>query len=808
MKSYLAAFLFLTTLTLSAQKPSKQADFQASSAVQALSTNDVLRYVNPLIGTAAHGHTFPGATYPFGMVQLSPDNGMEGWDWCGGYNYADSSIAGFSHTHFSGTGIGDLCDISVMPVAGTVDLMSVRWVGGNDSTKRNTRTEGARRLADWSLRFSHKDETATAGYYRVQFPERGITAELTASELVGVHRYTFAKSVNAKSANAGLVVDLSFAINWDRTTDAALRLRSSTLATGYRFSAGWARGQKVFFAMEFSRPVLKWHGMQDIGGLERALSVTDSLRGTETRACFEFGSELGNQEPTPLTVKVALSSASEAGAIAGLRSVAGKSFDRVRSETEVAWRRELSKIQVETLNDDDRTIFTTALYHSFVQPNRFSDACGEYTLHKFNFNFDKPETQSFSVTARTPDGKPHGNSHGKPFIRYDLFSLWDTFRATHPLYTLLQPTRMLDIVRSLVAHWREFGLPPIWSFWGSETRTMTGYHSVPVLADAALKGFLKGRDLADAYAACKAATMEVNAGLDAYRSKGYVPHDVEGFSVTRTIEYAFDDWAMAQFAQKQGLKQDAEEYTKRAGYWKNLFDTATGFVRGRMSDGRWKIPFDALYAQHGFTAEYIEGNAWQYSWFAPHDPQGLIAAFGGKARFVQKLDSLFFITDAQSKDAPPDISGLIGQYAHGNEPSHHIPYLYNEAGAPHKTQERVRNIIRTFYNPRPDGLCGNDDCGQMSSWLVFSMMGLYPVNPAGGVYAIGSPLVKRAVMQLGSKTFTISAENVSDKNLYIQSATLNGKPLLKPLVRHEDILRGGELRLRMGEQPSTLWVEK
>jgi predicted alpha-1,2-mannosidase len=768
---------------------------QKSQKASTEKNDDILRFVNPLIGTAGHGHTFPGATYPFGMVQLSPDNGVQDWDWCSGYNHADSIIAGFSHTHFSGTGIGDLCDISLMPVRGAVDLANVRWVGGRDSTTIGTRQEGARRLADWSLGFSHANETAQAGYYRVRFPERGITAELTAAELVGVHRYTFERSANtgsnatSSSAQVGVVLDLGFAINWDKTTDTRLQERSRTLYTGYRFSAGWARGQKVFFAIEFSKPL-------STGVARHSQKLDNGENGEEVRALFQF--DLADGEP--LTVKVALSSASEEGAMAGLKSVAGKSFDRVRVETEAAWRRELSKIVVETLSDDDQTMFATALYHSFLQPNRLSDARGDYALHKFNFNFDKPNTQSFSAKAQTPDGKP--------FVRYDLFSLWDTFRATHPLYTLVQQERMTDMARSLTAHWREFGIPPIWTFWGSETRTMTGYHSVPVLADAALKGFLKGRDLADAYEACKAATMEVNAGLEAYRRLGYVPHDVEGFSVTRTIEYAFDDWAMAQFAQKQGNKRDAEEYAKRAGYWKNLFDTATGFVRGKMSDGRWKTPFDALYAQHGFTAEYIEGNAWQYSWFVPHDARGLIAGFGGKAKFVQKLDSLFIIADPQNKDAPPDISGLIGQYAHGNEPSHHIPYLYNEAGVPHKTQERVRQIIRTFYNPRPDGLCGNDDCGQLSSWLVFSMMGFYPVNPAGGDYAIGSPLVKQATMRFGGKTFVVKAENVSEKNCYVQSAILNGKPVLKPVLRHADIVRGGELRLLMGEKPSGLWGEK
>jgi predicted alpha-1,2-mannosidase len=752
-------------------------------------TNDILRYVNPFIGTAGHGHTYPGATAPFGMIQLSPDNGVEAWDWCGGYNYGDSIIAGFSHTHFSGTGIGDLLDISIMPVNVNdvntrPNLASVRWVGGKDVAKAGTRQEGARRMTDWSAQFSHTDETATAGYYRVKFadstfgkpfgkpsPASGIIAELTASELVGVHRYTFPNSVNA-----GLVIDLGFAVNWDNTTKAALRLRSKTIATGYRFSAGWARAQRVFFAIEFSRPIAF------------SQQTPDSVS-----TFFEFT----NQSLAPITVKVALSSVSEEGALAALDAVRSKSFDQIRTETQNAWRKELGKIQISGASEDDKTMFATALYHSFLAPVRFSDAKGEYEESRFNFVFTAPETKRFPAKRTNT-------------IRYDLFSLWDTFRAVHPLFTLVQQERIPAMFRSMLDHYDSFGVLPVWSFWGTETKTMTGYNGVPVLADAIRKGLLRGGEAERAFAAMKASANEDTLCVNLYRNYGFVPHDKDGFSVTKTLEYAFADWCIAETAQILGKKDDERVFRERSQYWKNIVDKDTRLMRGKLSNGVWKLPFDPLFSEHGFDAEYTEGNAWHYAWFVPHDVSGLIEQYGGKQAFVRKLDTLFTLQQSVSgTNASADISGLIGQYAHGNEPSHHIAHLYTLAGAPNRTQERTRQIIRTLYNPRPDGLCGNDDCGQMSAWLVWNMVGLYPMNPASGEYMITAPLVESAQIHVGKgKVFTITAKGISEKNSYIVAARLNGKPLQKPLIAHEVMMRGGKLELEMGEKWSGLWGNK
>ncbi len=773
MKSGFTILLFFCSTFLFAQKP------------QSRDKTDILRFVNPFIGTSGHGHTYPGATAPFGMIQLSPDNGVEAWDWCGGYNYNDSIIAGFSHTHFSGTGIGDLLDISIMPVnvdalESRPNLASVRWVGGKDVAKEGTRQEGARRLTDWSAQFSHADETATAGYYRVKFAEKtfsklspasGIIAELTASELVGVHRYTFPNSMNA-----GIVMDLGFAVNWDNTTKAALHLRSKTIVSGHRFSAGWARAQRVFFAMEFSRVFAK------------TTQTPDST-------CILFA--FTNQSLAPITVKVALSSVSEEGALAALDEVRGKSFDHIREETQNAWRKELSKIQISSASEDDKTMFTTALYHSFLAPVRFSDAKGEYQESRFNFIFTAPETKHF------PQKRVNA-------IRYDLFSLWDTFRAVHPLFTLVQQERVPAMMRSMLDHYTSFGVLPVWSFWGTETKTMTGYNAVPVLADAIRKGFLPKSETAQAFRAMKASANEDTLCVNVYRKYGFVPHDNDGFSVTKTLEYAFADWCIAETAQMLGKKDDEQEFRKRSQHWQNIADKDARFMRGKLSNGAWKLPFDPLHSEHGFDAEYTEGNAWHYAWFVPHDVGGLVEAYGGKQAFVRKLDTLFTLQQAVSgTNASADISGLIGQYAHGNEPSHHIAHLYTLAGNPSRTQERTRQIIRTLYKPHPDGLCGNDDCGQMSAWLVWNMMGLYPVNPASGQYTITSPIVESAQIQVGKgKIFAISAKGVSEKKKYIAAARLNGKPLLKPFVSHSEMMRGGKLELTMSEERGGLWGER
>jgi len=754
---------------------------------------DVLRFVNPLIGTGGHGHTYPGASAPFGMIQLSPDNGTDGWDWCGGYNYADSVITGFSHTHFSGTGIGDLLDISLMPVL--VGANGFQPSPPNDLATPRTNT--TRKESSWATRFAHADETAQAAYYRVRLAN-GITVELTASELVGVHRYTF------PSEYAGLVIDLGFAVNWDKTTDAAVRLRSNTVLTGYRFSTGWARAQRVFFAVEFSRPILVWCGVRagtrDSGSMCRLATpvVNDSVQGAGDAGVRAFVA-CTNQALAPLTVKVALSSASEEGALANLRTAGQQSFDDVRRTSEQQWRKELGAITVESSSDDDKTLFYTALYHAFLAPNRLSDMRGEYTTSRFNFQFDAPRT---THQRRTAQG----------FVRYDTFSLWDTFRAVYPLLTLVQPERSAAMMRSLLAHRDEFGVLPVWSFWGTETKTMTGYHAVPVLVDACLKGIVPRSQWHRVFEAVRASALEDTLPSQLFATYRYVPHDKNGFSVTKTLEFSFDDWCIAEFAKRldatgQGtFAADERLFRERSTYWQNVFDPATRFMRAKLSDGSWKVPFDPTHSEHGFDAEYIEANAWQYHWFVPHDVAGLSALHGGEAAFVAKLDSLFTLPSAISgTNASVDISGLIGQYAHGNEPSHHIPYMYASVGAASKTQERVRQIVRTLYNTSPDGLCGNDDCGQLSAWLVWSMMGLYPMNPVSGLYVLGTPFFKRVTLRLGKTSFVIRADNVSEQHIYIARATLNGKPLLKPFVRHEDLVRGGELRLEMSATPTPLW---
>ncbi|MCS6807499.1 MAG: GH92 family glycosyl hydrolase [Bacteroidota bacterium] len=757
---------------------------------------DILRYVQPLIGTAGHGHTYPGATAPFGMIQLSPDNGIEGWDWCSGYHYSDSIIAGFSHTHISGTGIGDFLDISIMPInINTPDdrpnLASVRWVGGKDTARYGTRQDGARRLTDWCAQFSHTNETATAGYYRVQFadssfgkpsPARGITAELTASELVGVHRYTFPNSIRA-----GIVLDLSFAVNWDNTTDAFLRVRSNTLVSGYRFSTGWARAQRVFFAIEFSRPCVVWQGLRDSATIQ---DMPRELQGKNTRAFFEFT----NQSLAPLTIKVGLSSVSEEAALAALQDVQGKSFDTIRDATQAAWRKELQKIRLFDVADSIQTMFVTALYHTFLAPMRFSDAHGTYQESRFNFVFTNPKTTFFPVKrTRT--------------IRYDVFSLWDTFRAVHPLFTLVQQERVRDMLLSLLDHYYSFGVLPVWSLWGTETKTMTGYNAVPVLADAIRKGFLSKREAEQAYRAMKASANEDTLCVNLYRQYGFVPHDKDGFSVTKTLEFAFADWCIAETARLLGKSNDEREFRKRSQYWRNVLDTATRFMRARLSDSSWKLPFDPLYSDHSFDAEYTEGNAWHYAWFVPHDIEGLIQAYGGTQSFIRKLDTLFTLDEpVRGTNSSVDISGLLGQYAHGNEPSHHIAHLYTYAGKPSRTHERTRHIIQKLYSAHPDGLCGNDDCGQMSAWLVWNMVGLYPVNPASAEYALTSPYAPKAEIQVGrGRTFTILAHRTSETHRYIASARLNGKPLTRPFLKHSDIVRGGILELQMSNQPHTPW---
>ena len=715
-------------------------------------TDNLLQYVDPFIGTAEHGHVYPGATVPFGAVQLSPDNGTQGWDWCAGYNYADNVIVGFSHTHLSGTGIGDLCDLSMMPAVSAVDF--------------NTQPEDPK-TASYAARFQHEKEEAEPGYYSVQL-ENGIRVELTAARHAGVQRYTF-----PEGAQKYVLLDLGFAINWDAPVETSIHLQEKGKgATGYRYSTGWAKDQRVHFALDFSAPASSIT-LAD----STALLTETAVKGKKLRALFLFP-----PETTELTIKTGISSAGEQGARASLATIADKNFDQVKAEAQESWQQELGKVQAQTEDETLKKIFYTALYHTCLAPVVFSDPNGGY---------------------KACDGNIH---QANGYTRYDIFSLWDTFRAANPLYTITQPDKINDFIRSMLAHYEEYGLLPVWSLLGNETNTMTGYHAVPVIADAYLKGY-RDYDAELAFEAMKASAMQDIRGTNFYREYGYIPYDKDGQSVTKTLEYAFDDWCIAQMAQALGKTEDYETFMQRAQSYRPLFDPSTGFMRAKLSNGEWKTPFDPQYSDHNFdVAEYTEGNAWQHSWFVPQDVKGLIELHGGNAPFIAKLDSLFTVSsEITGENASNDISGLIGQYAHGNEPSHHIAYLYAYAGAHWKAEERVRNIMETQYNTQANGLCGNEDCGQMSAWYVFSAMGFYPVNPSSGIYVLGSPLFEKVSIPLGDgKTFELTTKNHGQP--YIQSATLNGQPLERPYFTHAELMDGAKLELVMGAEPNKkLW---
>jgi predicted alpha-1,2-mannosidase len=708
------------------------------------------KYVDPLIGTADHGHVYPGATVPFGAVQLSPDNGTQGWDWCSGYNYADSTIVGFSHTHLSGTGIGDLCDILLMPATGNIDL---------------TKEVADVREEDFATTFNHENEVAKAGFYQVLM-ENGIEAQLTVTEHAGLHKYIFPEKVDQE-----VILDLGYHINWDSPTQTDLSQAAENIFVGKRFSTGWAKNQHLYFALVFSRPP-QLYQVYDSTTLKANLPA----EGRKIRAKFRF------QPDGPLMVKVGVSSASTDGAIDALKEIPDWDFEAVKDRAARTWIQELSKIQVTTDDEALLRTFYTALCHTYLAPVIYADVLGQYKA-----------ADSTVVTAQG-------------YTRYDIFSLWDTFRAAHPLLTITQSDRVNDFVRSLLAHYDEYGLLPVWSLLGNETNTMTGYHAIPVITDAILKGH-HDFDIDKAFLAMKASAMQNVRGTDLYRKYDYIPYELMGQSVTRTIEYAYDDWCIAQIALTLGKKDDYEYFTKRAGNYKNLFDPSTGFMRAKLTNGNWKTPFDPLVSDHNFeVAEYTEGNAWQHAWFVPHDIKGLIDLHGGNEAFVHKLDTLFSMSsEVKGENVSADISGLIGQYAHGNEPSHHIPYLYNYAGASWKSQEIVRQIMETQYNDTPAGLCGNEDCGQMSAWFVFSAMGFYPVNPAEGVYVIGTPLFTKVVIDIGEgRSFTIRTRHLTKENKYIQAATLHDEPLTRSYIRHYEIMDGGELILEMGPQPNYL----
>ncbi len=720
----------------------------ATTITQIPQKESLTKYVNPFMGTANHGHVYPGATVPFGMVQLSPDNGTAGWDWCSGYNWESDTIVGFSHLHLSGTGIGDLYDISMMPTQAEIDFSK------EINPKQNV----------YAARFSHKNETASPGFYQVEL-DNGIKAQLTTTERVGFHQYDF-----PKGKDATILLDLGFALNWDKPTDTQLKFYpEKNLLTGYRYSTGWAKDQRVHFAATFSESFTS-HQTADGTALS---SNSNNYKGEKLRTQINFGA-IEN-----LKIKVGISTADEAGAIAALQEIPDWDFEKVKNTADKKWEKELAKIKIDTPDEDLKTIFYTSLYRTCLAPVLLADANGNYK------------------------GAGGEIQQAEGYTRYGLFSLWDTFRAAHPLYTITQKDKINDFIRSMLAHYDEYGLLPVWDLLANETNTMTGYHAIPVIADAYLKGF-RDYDVEKALEAMKKSAMQDIRGTDLYREYGYIPHDKAGQSVTRTLEYAYDDWCIAQMAKAMGKTADYEEFSKRAKSYEPLFDASTGFMRAKLADKTWKTPFDPQYSSHDFAvAEYTEGNAWQHSWFTPHAPNELIELLGGAESFVEKLDSLFIVDSTIKGDnASVDISGLIGQYAHGNEPSHHIAYFYNFAKKLHKTQAIVRKIMDTQYNSGPTGLCGNEDCGQMSAWYVFSAMGFYPFNPADGIYQLGSPLFEKVEIPVGNgKTFTLIANNVSKENKYIQSVKWNGKPDERFYITHEDVMSGGTLEIEMGSEP-------
>jgi len=708
---------------------------------------DYVRYVDPYIGTGGHGHVFMGASVPFGMVQLGPTSIPQSWDWTSGYHISDTTVIGFAHTHLSGTGIGDLSDIVLMPVVGQVAL--------GRGTEEDTAS------GQWSY-FRRANERCAPGYYATRLERYGVDVELTASERVGLHRYTFPTTNDAR-----VVINLADGQCWDEPTESYIVQTSDTTVAGYRFSKGWAHDQRVWFTAHFSKPITRLI-LSNGNGTQLA---ADSLRGVGVfgQACFgDVGSVM---------VKVALSPVSIANAEANmLAEMPGWDFEAVKATARKKWNAELSKIAIKTSDKSVKRIFYTGLYHTMIAPSLFCDVNGDY---------------------RGADRKVH---RGEGFTNYTTFSLWDTYRAAHPLMTIIHPERVPDMINTMLHIYKQQGKLPVWHLMGCETDCMVGNPAICVVADALLKGF-EGFDRELAYEAMTRSAMLEERGLGLLKQYGYIPSDLYNEAVATCMEYAIADFALALAAQKMGRYADCKYFLHRSLSYRHYFDPSTGFMRGRLSDGSLRTPFNPFSSSHR-ADDFTEGNAWQYTWLAPHDVEGLVELFGSRERFISKLDSLFIATGDMGGEASPDISGLIGQYAHGNEPSHHILYLYTMVGEPCKTAERVREVLSTMYSDCPDGLSGNEDAGQMSAWYILSSLGFYQVEPAGGRYFFGSPIVDRAVLKVGDgRTFTINVSNNSSVNKYIKRIKLNGKPYDKNYISFADIAAGGTLEIEMMSAP-------
>jgi len=694
--------------------------------------NALISYVNPFIGTGGHGHTYPGATMPFGMMQLSPDTRLDGWDGCSGYHYSDEYIYGFSHTHLSGTGVSDYGDILLMPTN------AINFNNGADGKK------------GYRAHFSHDNEVAEPGFYKVHLDSTEIDVELTVSKRSGIHNYSF-----YEGSKQIVILDLE---HRDEVLDSKVNVYSNTEIGGYRHSRAWATDQYLFYNIEFSRPFINMIFLNDVN------------EGKKVKVAFEFEAS----ESNVLEIKIGISAVDEEGARKNRREeLDGKTFEEIKKETQNTWEKQLEKIVVESENNDYKTNFYSALYHTMIAPNLYQDVDGRY---------------------RGMDLKIH---EAKDFDYYTVFSLWDTYRAAHPLYTIIEQDRTNDFINTFLAKYDEGGIMPIWDLAGCYTGCMIGYHAVPVIADAYLKG-LRDYDVNKAFEAMKHSANQDKLGLESYKSLGYIPVEYESESVSKTLEYAYDDWTIAQMAKDLGKDDDYKTFSERAQYYKNIFDPESQFMRGRFRN-TWFAPFDPYEVNFNYT----EANSWQYSFYVPQDISGFINLLGGKDKLEENLDELFTAEAETSGRNQADITGLIGQYAHGNEPSHHMAYLYNFVNKPHKTQEKVYQILTELYKNAPDGISGNEDCGQMSAWYVLSSMGFYSVTPASNQYIIGTPLFPKATINLeNGNQFTIVAHDISSTNKYIESATLNGKSLDRTFIYHKDVVDGGTLEFQMTDNPA------
>ena len=728
--------------------------------------------VDPFIGTGGEGHTFPGATLPFGMIQVGPDTrrppAKGGFPWCAGYRHEDSHIVGFSHTHFSGTGHSDLGDILLMPYRG--DLPNTP--GGEEGSP-----EG------WRSPFSHQREEARPGYYRVYLEKPRVTAELTATRRAALHRYTFSPGQTPR-----MLLDLVHSIyhHPQKNGWASIQVRDGQTVTGYRRTHGWGPDRVVYFALRFSRPMVSRELRPLVATTYRGFGVKGpslteypEQEGRELLAGFAF--ETSNQ---PLLIKVAISGVDVAGALDNLEEIPGWDFDAVRTQAREAWQKALAPLHVQASPQEETALFT-ALYHSLIAPGLYQDRDGRYRGH---------------------DGAIH---RAEGFENHGTFSLWDTYRALHPLLTLVAPKANCSMVCSMLAHQTQslHHMLPVWSFHGQETWCMIGYHAVSVIADAYLKGTLEGLDASKALQAMVQTAENTSwGGLTPYQRYGFVPIDLEKEGASKTQEYAYDDWAIARMARALGQTDLAERFDKRAQSWKAVFDPRSGFMRARNSDGTWREPFDPFLARYG--GDYTEGNAWQYSWYVPQDVAGLIRKLGGRKAFVQRLETLFTLPTHRDRMAEvEDIAGLIGQYAHGNEPSHHIAYLFNWADRPDRTQYWLGRIMDHLFNNSPQGLPGNEDCGQMSAWYLFTSLGFYPVCPGTGEYVLGRPFLDRAELRLPSgKIFLIHTRNRGPQAPFLVDVQLNGKTLGRSYIRHQEIMAGGELRFIFGSTPDNHWA--